>query len=83
MSDWENRFGLSGRTALVTGASSGIGYAIAEVFADAGADIIGHGRSTDRLADLGLMRWPLLAAGSTFWSIPQGLPSPDRWWISP
>ena len=48
MSNWEDRFSLSGRTALVTGASSGIGYAIAEVFADAGADIIGHGRDQNR-----------------------------------
>ena len=53
MSDWENRFRLSGRTALVTGASSGIGFAIAEVFADAGANIIGLGQSAQRLADLG------------------------------
>jgi NAD(P)-dependent dehydrogenase (short-subunit alcohol dehydrogenase family) len=52
MSAWETRFGLAGRTALITGASSGIGHAIAEVFADAGADIIGHGRETDRLASL-------------------------------
>ncbi len=53
MSCWEDRFSLSGRTALVTGASSGIGYAIAEVFADAGADIIGHGRDQNRLSALG------------------------------
>ncbi|SMC44816.1 SDR family NAD(P)-dependent oxidoreductase [Primorskyibacter flagellatus] len=53
MSDWETRFSLAGRTALVTGASSGIGFAIAEVFADAGADIIGHGRDRDRLSELG------------------------------
>lgn len=53
MSNWEDRFSLSGRTALVTGASSGIGYAIAEVFADAGADIIGHGRDQNRLSALG------------------------------
>ncbi len=53
MSNWEDRFSLSGRTALVTGASSGIGYAIAEVFADAGADLIGHGRDQNRLSDLG------------------------------
>lgn len=53
MADWEKRFSLEGRTAFVTGASSGIGWAIAEVFADAGADIVGHGRAEDRLAALG------------------------------
>ena len=49
---WENRFSLAGKTALITGASSGIGAAIAEVFAEAGADIVGHGRNTARLAAL-------------------------------
>ena len=34
---WEQRFSLARKTALVTGSSSGIGTAIAEVFADAGA----------------------------------------------
>lgn len=53
MPDWQTRFALDGKTALVTGASSGIGTAIAEVFADAGADIVGQGRSGDRLAALG------------------------------
>lgn len=50
---WETRFSLAGKTALITGASSGIGSAIAEVFADAGADIAGHGRDKGRLAALG------------------------------
>lgn len=50
---WANRFSLEGKTALVTGASSGIGTAIAEVFANAGANIAGHGRDGDRLAALG------------------------------
>ena len=50
---WETRFSLSGKTALITGASSGIGTAIAEVFADAGADIAGHGRDKSRLTALG------------------------------
>lgn len=50
---WQSRFGLSGRTALITGASSGIGAAIAEVFADAGADIVGHGRDVARLETTG------------------------------
>ena len=53
MPEWEQRFSLEGRTALITGASSGIGYAIAEVFADAGTDIIAQGRSVERLAALG------------------------------
>jgi 2-deoxy-D-gluconate 3-dehydrogenase len=34
-------FDLSGRTALVTGCRRGIGYAIAEALAEAGADIVG------------------------------------------
>nr|WP_306266212.1 glucose 1-dehydrogenase [Pararhizobium sp. IMCC3301] len=75
MSDWENRFRLSGRTALVTGASSGIGYAIAEVFADAGADIIGHGRSTERLADLGRV---VMAKGRKFTAITGDLASSEQ-----
>jgi len=53
MSDWQHRFSLEGRTALITGASSGIGFAIGEVFADAGATIIGQGRNEARLAKLG------------------------------
>lgn len=50
---WQDRFSLSGRTALITGASSGIGWAIAEVFADAGANVIAHGRSDAQLNALG------------------------------
>ncbi|WP_102109947.1 SDR family NAD(P)-dependent oxidoreductase [Oceaniglobus roseus] len=52
MRRWQDRFSLTGRRALITGASSGIGWAIAEVFADAGADIVAHGRDSDRLATL-------------------------------
>ncbi len=36
-----NQFSLSGKTALVTGCNRGIGKAIAEALASAGADIIG------------------------------------------
>jgi 2-deoxy-D-gluconate 3-dehydrogenase len=40
----EDRFGLAGRTALVTGARSGIGRATALAFAAAGADLVLWGR---------------------------------------
>ncbi len=39
MDCWVERFSLTGRRALVTGASKGIGQEIAKVYADAGADV--------------------------------------------
>ncbi|NYF15618.1 NAD(P)-dependent dehydrogenase (short-subunit alcohol dehydrogenase family) [Microbacterium sp. AK009] len=39
---------LAGRTAIVTGSSSGIGEAIAHVLAASGAHVVVHGRSTAR-----------------------------------
>src|SRR6056297_508772 len=39
----EPRIDLSGKTALVTGASRGIGLAIAQAFVQCGADVIGVG----------------------------------------
>ncbi|MCS5723149.1 SDR family oxidoreductase [Herbiconiux sp. CPCC 203407] len=45
------RIDLSGRTALVTGSTSGIGFAIACGLADAGAEVVVNGRSADRVAD--------------------------------
>jgi NAD(P)-dependent dehydrogenase (short-subunit alcohol dehydrogenase family) len=41
---WQDRFALTGRKALVTGASKGIGAEICAVFAEAGADIVALGR---------------------------------------
>jgi NAD(P)-dependent dehydrogenase (short-subunit alcohol dehydrogenase family) len=51
MPDWTKRFSLAGRTALVTGASKGIGAEICRVFADAGADIIATARDPAGLAE--------------------------------
>lgn len=45
-------FDLTGKTALVTGASGGIGAAIATTLAGAGATVVLSGTNTDRLAAL-------------------------------
>ena len=42
-------FDLSGKTALITGSSQGIGYALAEGLAKAGAQIILNGRNAAKL----------------------------------
>lgn len=43
-------FSLSGRTALITGSSQGIGFALAKGLADAGAAIVLNGRDETKLA---------------------------------
>src|SRR3954466_303908 len=43
-----DKFKLDGKVALVTGASSGLGQAIAIALAEAGADIACHARSTGK-----------------------------------
>jgi len=46
-----DKFKLDGKVALVTGASSGLGQAIAIGLAEAGADVACHARSVDKAAD--------------------------------
>jgi 2-deoxy-D-gluconate 3-dehydrogenase len=52
MPDWMKRFALDGKTALVTGATKGIGLETCKVLADAGADIAAVGRDRDGLAEV-------------------------------
>jgi NAD(P)-dependent dehydrogenase (short-subunit alcohol dehydrogenase family) len=52
MSDWNKRHGLSGKTALVTGATKGIGLETCKVLADAGADIAAVGRDAEGLKEV-------------------------------
>ena len=65
-------FDLSGRWAIVTGANTGIGRAIAVGLAQAGADIVGFGRSgmAETEADV-------TAAGRRFVSVAADLSKPD------
>ena len=51
MADWVDRFALSGKRALVTGASKGIGLEICKVLADAGADIAAVARDAGGLKE--------------------------------
>ena len=50
MANYVDRFSLKGRTALVSGASKGIGLEICAVLADAGADIVAVARDKKGLA---------------------------------
>jgi gluconate 5-dehydrogenase len=61
-------FDLTGRVALVTGSSQGIGFGIARGLAQAGATVVLNGRGADRLeaAKESLAREGLHAAGSVF-----------------
>jgi NAD(P)-dependent dehydrogenase (short-subunit alcohol dehydrogenase family) len=48
-----DRFDLTGRTAVVTGATRGLGRAFAHALAEAGADIVVVGRDPDAAAEVG------------------------------
>ena len=50
MSTFPDQFRLDGRTALVTGSGRGLGWEMAQGLAQAGARVLLHGRSAERLA---------------------------------
>ncbi len=49
MSTFPDRFKLTGRTALITGSGRGLGWEMAKGLAEAGARVLLHGRSKERL----------------------------------
>jgi gluconate 5-dehydrogenase len=49
MSTFPDQFRLDGRTALVTGSGRGLGWEMARALAEAGARVLLHGRSAERL----------------------------------
>ncbi|MBT3255774.1 MAG: SDR family oxidoreductase [Deltaproteobacteria bacterium] len=51
MSSGKNLFNLEGKTALVTGASSGFGRSFAQTLAEAGADVVISARNRERLTE--------------------------------
>ena len=52
MAEWIKRFSLSGKCAVVTGATKGIGFETCKVLADAGADIAAVGRDKAGLREI-------------------------------
>lgn len=60
-------FSLSGRRALITGSSQGIGFALAQGLANAGAELVVNGRDTGKLAEAATR---LRASGATVHELP-------------
>ncbi len=70
---------LSGKSALVTGSTGGIGFAIAKGLQDAGAQVVINGRTPDNVADaLARLGGPAGAGLSTF----RRLRARGIWWRS-
>jgi NAD(P)-dependent dehydrogenase (short-subunit alcohol dehydrogenase family) len=67
-------FSLDGKVAIVTGASSGLGVAFAEGFAQAGADVALGARRVERLADTAAL---VEAAGRRAISVGTDVSSPE------
>ncbi|MGO1172733.1 MAG: SDR family NAD(P)-dependent oxidoreductase [Actinomycetaceae bacterium] len=73
MSDIKTRFSLEGKKVVLTGASRGIGEAIAEVLAEAGADFVLSGRDEAALEETAAK---VRAKGRTAHLVPADLTTP-------
>jgi NAD(P)-dependent dehydrogenase (short-subunit alcohol dehydrogenase family) len=67
-------FSLEGKVAIVTGASSGLGVAFAQAFAEAGADVALGARRVDRLAETAEL---VTSAGRRSVSVETDVADPD------
>ncbi|MCU1588312.1 MAG: Short-chain dehydrogenase [Frankiales bacterium] len=70
-----DRFRLDGKVALVTGASSGLGVAIAQCLAEAGADVVLGARRVDRLEETKAL---VEAAGRKALAVQTDVTDPDQ-----
>ena len=67
MNTKSNIFDLTGKRALVTGSSQGIGFMLAKGLAEAGAEVVLNGRDTDKLHAAAT---ELTALGATVYQLP-------------
>jgi len=70
-----DRFRLDDRVVVVTGASSGLGVAFAQAFAEAGADLVLGARRVDRLPDTGAL---VEAAGRRYAALQTDVTVPEQ-----
>src|SRR5688572_30967176 len=81
VSIFPDQFRLDGRSALITGSGRGLGWEVAQALAQAGARVLLHGRSAERLAPrLATLQTTGREAGAiTFDMADPRSPSPDAW----
>ncbi|GAC1441729.1 MAG: glucose 1-dehydrogenase [Mycobacteriales bacterium] len=70
-----DRFRLDDKVVVVTGASSGLGVAFAQAFAEAGADVVLGARRVERLADTGKL---VEAAGRRYAAVQTDVSDPEQ-----
>ena len=80
MSDFTKKFSLEGKVALVTGASYGIGFAIATAYAEAGATIVFNDIKQE-LVDKGLAAYAEASKPTAMYATLQTKSRYRLWWL--